>query len=358
MPPYYSNFQPTGKTMLLCRVADSLFWMSRYIERAENTARLVDVNLQLLLETDGSSKAAARHWEGILQCTGDLALFRSLYDKTTSEAAMEFFTFNRNNPSSVISCVYSARENARMIRDQIADEMWVVINRAYLFLKSQNARQVWESGPNDFFEHVKEFTILFQGTTDAIFPHNVGFEFIKCGMFLERADKIACILDSKYYLSLSGNHDAGGAVDTAGWITVLRACSGREAYQRTFVQDITVRNVSELLLLSRVFPRSVFYSILSLQSAVHAISGCPITHYSNEAERLIGKLVSDFSYTSTEEIKNKGLHETIAEIKSHIDMIAIELSKRYMFFPIVDPSVTLEKPEGAAAAVVATQAQS
>ncbi|MFA5258365.1 MAG: alpha-E domain-containing protein, partial [Opitutales bacterium] len=161
----------TPRKMLLCRVADSLFWMSRYIERAENTARLVDVNLQLLLETNGTDHAAARHWEAILQSTGDLALFRTLFKEITSETVMDFYTFSRDNPSSLISCVYSARENARMIRDQIAEEMWLVINRAYLFLKGQNASQVWDSGPNDFYEHVKEYTILFQGITDDIFPH-------------------------------------------------------------------------------------------------------------------------------------------------------------------------------------------
>ena len=338
--------------MLLCRVADSLFWMSRYIERAENTARLVDVNLQRLLETDGTSRAAAKFWEGILQSMGDLALFRSLYDEVTSQRAMEFFTFNRNNPSSIISCVYSARENARMIRDQIADEMWVVINRLYLFLKEQDANGVWETGPNEFFEHVKELTILFQGTTDAIFPHNVGFEFIKCGMFIERADKIARILDTKHYLPLPSEQDVGGAVDAAGWVTILRACSGREAYQRTYVQEITIRNVADILLMSRVFPRSVFFSILSLQLAIHAISGCPLTHYSNEAERLTGKLVSDLSYTSTEDVVKKGLHESISELTERIDKIAVELSNRYMFFPIFDPAAMLEKAKHEAAGAV------
>ena len=341
--------------MLLCRVADSLFWMSRYIERAENTARLVDVNLQLLLETDGSSKAAERHWEGILLAMGDLALYRSLYTEITSQNAMEFFTFNRKNPSSLICCIYSARENARMIRDAIAEEMWVGINRAYLFLKSQNAAAVWESGPNDFFEHVKEYTILFQGTTDTIFPRSVGFEFIKCGNFIERADKIARIIDTKYFLTPPGTSDIGGAVDTAGWVAVLRACSGREAYQRMYVQDITARNVAEHLLLSRAFPRSVFYSVLSLQSAMHAVSGCPLTHFSTEAERLVGRLVSDLSYTSIDEVIKRGLHETIGDITGRIDAIAVELCNRYMFFPIVDPAAALEKTSKASREVLAAQ---
>ncbi len=328
--------------MLLCRVADSLFWMSRYIERAENTARLVDVNLQLLLETDGTSKAAARHWEGIMQSMGDLELFRSLYKEATSETAMEFFTFNRANPSSVISCVYAARENARMIRDQISEEMWVIINRAYLFLKGESATAVWASGPNDFFEQVKEYTILFQGSTDAIFPHHVGFEFIKAGAYLERADKIARILDIRHHTPLPNELDTGGALDLAHWVTVLRACSAREAYQRTYVQDITARNVADLLVLSRVFPRSIFFCLQRLQLAIHAVSGCPITHYSNEVERLIGRLLSELNYTSTDEVIKKGLHKTIGEITERISEIALAFSNLYMFFPIVDPAAKLK----------------
>ncbi|HNX05800.1 MAG TPA: alpha-E domain-containing protein, partial [Opitutales bacterium] len=212
-----------------------------------------------------------------------------------------------------------------------------------------------DEAKNDFFEHVKEFTILFQGTTDTIFPHNVGFEFIKCGNFIERADKIARILDTKYFLTLPNVSDVGGAMDAAGWVTLLRACSGREAYQRMYVQDITARNVAEQLLLSRVFPRSVFYSVHSLQNAMHAISGCPITHYSNEAERLVGRLVSDLSYTSIEEVLKKGLHETISELTDRIDNIAVELCNRYMFFPIVDPAAALAKKTDASRQIQTSQ---
>jgi uncharacterized alpha-E superfamily protein len=112
-----------------------------------------------------------------------------------------------------------------------------------------------------------------------------------------------------------------------------------------------------MLLLSRVFPRSVFYSVQRLQAAMHAISGCPVTHYSNEAERLVGKLISELSYTSTEEIIKKGLHETISHITESIDQIAVELSNRYMFFPIVDPAATLENTKVEAVEVTQTQTQ-
>lgn len=331
--------------MLLCRVADSLFWMSRYIERAENTARIVDVNVQLMLETDSASHHdGTSQWEGILRSLGDWTLFQTLYPDTSARNAMEFMTFSRDNTSSILSCVYAARENARMIRDQIAEEMWEIINRCYLYLKEQECQKVWDSGPSQFLEQIKEYTILFQGVTDAIFPHTVGFEFIKVGCFLERAEKTARILDSKHYMQLQSPRDNGGVIDLAGWIAVLRSCSAREAYQRTYVQDVVSRNVAELLILSREFPRSILYSIQRLQTAMHAISGCPITLFSCEAERLVGRLISELTYTRTDDIIKRGLHPTLTQLSETIYQIALELSNHYMFFPIVDP--TAETDEG------------
>jgi uncharacterized alpha-E superfamily protein len=179
----------------------------------------------------------------------------------------------------------------------------------------------------------------------------VGFEFIKCGSHLERAEKIARMLDSKHFMLLPGASDVGGAVDMAGWVTVLRACSAREAYQRTYVQDVTARNVADLLINSNDFPRSIYYNLHRFQLALHAISGCPITHFSNEAERMTGRLMAELNYTSTDEVIAHGLHETLSDITGRIEQIALELSKRYMFFPIVDPAANI--PE---ATQTATQA--
>ena len=133
---------------MLSRVADSLYWMSRYIERAENIARLLDVNLQLLLDFESLDDAKLKeHWEPIIRAAGEEELFYELYNQAYSQSVTDFLTFDRNNPSSVISCMFAARENARMIRDQISTEMWQSLNDAYLFLNSNNAKMVWDSGP-------------------------------------------------------------------------------------------------------------------------------------------------------------------------------------------------------------------
>lgn len=323
---------------MLCRVADSLFWMSRYIERAENTARVVDVNIQLLLETaNNDNELAAVHWGAILDGFGDSALFESLYDEVSSYNVADFLTFNRDNGSSVLSCIYAARENARMIRDQISSEMWEIINRLYLFLKGEDPARVLTSGSSAFFEQIKEFAHLFRGITDATFPRQLGYEFIRAGCYLERADKTISILNSKHYLSDSDDVDTEKTThEVVQWVSVLRACTGVEAYHRVYVSDVSKRNVVEFLTQSREFPHSILFSLSQLQLAIHAISGCTLSQFSNEAERVTGRIISKVLYTSVKEIIADGLHDYLLNLKSDIEKIAIELSNKYMFFPIVD----------------------
>ena len=320
---------------MLCRVADSLFWMSRYIERAENTARVADVNIQLLLETaNNSNELAAIHWGSILEGFGDLPLFESLYDEITSYNVADFLTFNRKNGSSVLSCVFAARENARMIRDQISSEMWEIINRLYLFLKAEDPARVLTTGSSAFFEQIKEFAHLFRGITDATFPRQLGYEFIRAGCYLERADKTISILDSKHFLMEADSESV--AHEVVQWVSVLRSCAGVEAYHRVFVSDVSRLNVVSFLVQSREFPHAVLFSLSQLQLAIHAISNCSITQFSNEAERITGRIISKVLYTSVQEIVDGGLHSYLLSLKTDIEKIAIELSNKYMFFPIVD----------------------
>lgn len=327
---------------MLCRVADSLFWMSRYIERAENTARLVDVNLQLLLETSrGEEDQPHMLWLPILQSIGDDKLFLTLHEVADTQPVMEFLTFSRDNPSSVLSCVYSARENARMVRDQISSEMWEIINRLYLFLRSQNFDKVWHSSPYDFYKEIKEYSLLFQGITESTFPHQAGYEFIKVGKYLERADKTARILDSKSHLACFDEGGEVGAFDAAQWMAVLRACSALESYHHAYVSEVTPHNVSNLLLLSWHFPRSILFCLEQLDVALHAISNCPRTHYSNEAERISGRLISELKYMTQKEIFARGLHKTLDHISDQLNLVGLEFSQRYMFFPVHDPAAEI-----------------
>jgi uncharacterized alpha-E superfamily protein len=204
---------------MLSRVADALFWLSRYTERAENNARMMDVNLQLML--DVHTLANSQHWESIIFTLEDTKLFHKLYSEITGDAVVDFVTFERKNPNSIYSCIATARENARTVREQISVEMWEQINRMYLFFASGAARHMFENSTYEFFKWILEGSQLFQGVTDATMAHDEGWEFIRLGMFLERADRTSRILDIKYHILLPSGEQVGGNVDTVQWMAVL-----------------------------------------------------------------------------------------------------------------------------------------
>ncbi|MGJ8676678.1 MAG: alpha-E domain-containing protein [Akkermansiaceae bacterium] len=326
---------------MLCRVADSLFWMSRYIERAENTVRLVDVTLQSLLETaESCDELSYKHWSPILESLGDHELFESIFPEKTSVDATYFLTFSVKNPSSVINCISYARENARMIRDQISVEMWETINRLYLFLKNTDAEKVCSELNFDFFQKIKEYTLLFQGIKEVTFNHKLGYEFLSCGYYLERADKTCRILDTKRFMNKRNVKD-DGTLDSAQWTAILRASSAYDAYSQEFVRRGDHNSVTRFLMLSRDFPRSVLFCITRLQTAIHAISRCPISHYANEVERKVGMLISQLKYTDPEKLDRKQTKKLIKSIEDQLAEIAIALSDQYMFSEISDPSTEL-----------------
>jgi uncharacterized alpha-E superfamily protein len=323
---------------MLCRVADSLFWMSRYIERAESTVRLLDVTLQSLLETEHSTEDIHySHWRPLLASLGDQELFETLYEEKNSHTVTDFLTFNRENPSSVLSCVAAARENARMIRDQISSEMWEVINRLYLYLKKSDPKRIIQEMNFQFFYQIKEFSLLFQGITESTIPQRLGYEFMICGRQIERAEKTCRILDTKHFM-WSMEDEIEDALDTAQWAAILRGCSAYEAYQGIYTGEIEGESVKELLMLSRDFPRSVLFSVNRLQAALHAISQCPTTHFVNEAERKTGMLISRLKYSSPADLAQNKVHELLEFVETELGDIAVEISRNYMFAEIVDPA--------------------
>jgi len=324
---------------MLCRVAESLFWMSRYIERAENTVRLVDVTLQTLLESEHArDDISYRHWKPLLASLGDQDLFESQYKDRDSHKVTEFLSFSKENPSSVFSCIAAARENARMIRDQISSEMWETINKMYLYLKNTDADKVCTELKFEFFEKIKEFSFLFQGITESTFPHQLGYEFIMCGRQVERADKTCRILDTKRFMRTMSD-DLTDSLDDAQLAALLRGCSALEAYHRIFVSNIEEANVHKFLMLSRDFPRSVLFCVRLLQQSIHAISKCPTHQYSNEAERQVGRLLSKLNYADDADLQGEEATKMIDEVEEGLAEIAIALSERYMSSEIIDPAL-------------------
>jgi uncharacterized alpha-E superfamily protein len=320
--------------VMLSRVAHSLYWMSRYIERAENIARLLEVNLQFILDFRGYDDVHLKeHWGSILASSGDNELFEKHYEAADSRSVTEFFAFDLRNPNSIFACVFSARENARMIRDQISIEMWETINELYLFLKSRSTTDVWAEGPDEFFQDIKRNSHLFQGLTDSTYSRSEGWEFIQFGKFIERANKTARILDVKYHILLPNVADVGGALDTAQWQAVLRSASALEAYRRFYVREILPWKVAEFLIFSDSFPRSVYFCLTQIDEFLRKILGESGARPRTEAARLSRRLLVNLQSLTIDEVLKEGLHEFLAEVGKTLDRIGDEVVQTTMFYP-------------------------
>lgn len=319
---------------MLSRVAHSLYWMSRYIERAENIARLLEVNLQMQLDFQSlDDSTVSEHWSSLLGSSGDEEIFDKYYEQADSRTITEFFAFDLRNPSSILSCVFAARENARMIRDQISLEMWETINELHLFLKARNTADVWKEGPNEFFQHIKMVSHLFQGLTSSTYSRAEGWEFLQFGKYLERADKTTRILDVKYHILLPSATDVGGALDTAQWQAVLRSASALEAYHRFYVREILPWKAAEFLIFSDSFPRSLYYCVMQVDDFLRRILGETAARPRTAAARASRRLLADLQSLTIKEVVEEGLHEFLIEAQKSLERIGEEVVQSTMFYP-------------------------
>lgn len=331
---------------MLSRVAESLYWMSRYVERAENIARLLDVNLQLMLDFEGlDDESLTGHWQPILSSSGEEFNFHELYNSADSQSVTEFLTLNQDNPNSILSCINAARENARMVRDQISVEMWEVINNIYHKLRKRDAASIWEQGAYEFYEELKNDSLLFQGMTDATYTHDQGYKFIQAGKYLERADQTSRIIDIKYHMLLPEHDSVGGTIDIAQWMAVLRACSAFEAYHHKYVEEVQPWNVAEFLILSPTFPRSIRFCLSTLDYHMRSISFTAENQFTNPAEQMSGRLRSEIIYTSIDEIVNEGLHEYIDRIQRRLIDIHKAILDCYVYQPAIDIGKEIEQQQ-------------
>jgi uncharacterized alpha-E superfamily protein len=318
---------------MLSRVANSLYWMARYIERGENIARIVDVNLQLLLDLRNlDEERLARHWLPIVQTTGDEDQFFALHQKATAQAVTEFLVFQTENPNSIVSSVCLARENARMVRDQITIELWEELNRLYWFVRTPQARQVWKESPTDFFQQIKASSLHIIGLTYATLIHNEGWWFTQIGKFIERADKTSRILDLRYEsLPAKGAPPAVSETDALEWAAILRSCSAWDAYKSIHGAEISPRLVAEFLLLNADFPRSVRFCVDELNNALRRISGVSEGRFCNDSEKLAGRLVAELQFSTIDEIFDHGLHDYLDGLQLKLNNIGAGMFNAYIF---------------------------
>ena len=290
---------------MLSRVADSLYWMSRYLERAEHTTRLLDVNLNLML--DESSTSSDHRWLRLLQALGKPKKLKwngNPYDLTRT------LTFDTSYKSSVVSCIIAARENARHVREQISTEQWHRLNLLYLEVTRPEVKRALQidastdsnEGPTAFLQQVMEAVHQFQGVTDSTMSHGEGWQFIQVGRYLERASATTLLLEA-YHEDLWAQPDRAAEVNEyLEWMGLLRSATAFEAYCKVYTADLTPDRILEYLLLDSEFPHSLRFSIDSLQNALQAIQAQSGKNRAEELQRIAGRLSASLGFASVDEI--------------------------------------------------------
>lgn len=303
---------------MLSRVADSIFWMSRYIERAENVARFIDVNMHLAMDVGTEGVRPADQWAPLVVTTGDDERFTELYGEPDQQKAIEFLTFDERNPNSILSCLSMARENARTVREMISSSMWEELNKFYLTVRAAKNTGVLVDSPFDFFKEVKLASHLLEGITVATMSHGEAWHFARMGRLLERADKTSRILDVKYYVLLPAPSDIGTPLDTVQWSALLESASALEMYRKRFGR-IAPADVADFLILDREFPRAIHFCLIKAEESLLAITGGERGRFRTQAEKHLGRLRSELDYTQIAEIIEEGLHEFIDKFQGQLN---------------------------------------
>jgi uncharacterized alpha-E superfamily protein len=309
--------------VLLSRVADSLYWISRYLERAQHTARLIDVRLDLGLDrAPGGSGWNFKWLLSALQVQGMAG------EHATAADLIDALVFDAGHHSSVLSRVTAARENARQVREEISSEMWEQINALFLRLKEARAEGTWSARPHYISRLVIDGVHLFEGVTDATMAHGEGWQHLQFGRFLERTKASAALLDRHFRDAalLPANH--------VEWVGLLRSCSALEAYCRCYTADLRPDRIAEFLLLNADFPRSVRFGAERIEAALRAIALLTGRAAGGRAERLAGRFHASLDYGQVDEILAEDLHAYLAGIERHCLQIHAAAYQTYVLYPI------------------------
>lgn len=304
---------------MLSRVADSIYWLNRYIERAENYARFIDANINLTLDLP---PGMPEQWQPLVFTTGDRTLFEKLYGEFTKPNVLRFLIEDRRNPSSIFSCLHKARENARSIRDWLSLDIWQHVNDLYMEVRD-GFRDIdaLTADPLPFTEMVRRNCLFFYGLADTTVSHSEGWHFGMLGRLIERADKTSRLLDVKYFILLPHVTDIGGSFDMLQWSSVLKSASAFEMYHRRF-ESLGPRQIAEFLLLDEEFPRTVRFCMIHTEESLRKIGGSDSGRgFSNTAEKKVGQFRSRLDYTDINDIFDQGLHEFLDSLQERLNEI-------------------------------------
>jgi len=309
---------------MLSRVADSLYWINRYVERAENISRFVEVSEAMALDCPPGS---AEPWLPLIDASGDRELFDQLYPAGGAGQVVDYLVRAEDNPNSVVNCIAIARENARQIREVITTEMWEQLNDIYWTLLDNEG--FWRQPPQEQLRDIRRACQLFYGITDATLSRDLSWQFSRLGRLLERADKATRILDVKYFLLLPSPDEVGGVLDELQWISLLRSAGAYQMFRQSRQQAIEPKAVASFLLLDPIFPRSVRYCLGRINETLKIVRGQAVPGAPDDLECLSGLTLARWSYTHIDELIAGGLHESIDALQSNLNRLHDLIEQRY-----------------------------
>ncbi len=316
---------------MLSRVASSLYWMSRYVERAENTARVLDVTWRMSLLVKEPA-LQDQEWFAPLNITGTLFPFSGRHDTVCAREVLHFMALDPENPSSIHACARQARENARSVRGTITSEMWEVLNSTWLEMQQMDEEKMRSRGVSMFFDWVKERSHLFRGVTFGTMHRDDAYEFGRLGTHVERADSTARILDVKYHVLLPSVKDVGGAVDYYQWSAVLRSVAAFEAYRKVYRDVITPLKLAELLILREDIPRSLRFCLAQVFATLERVRNAQ----SAETIRRAGLILAGLEYGRISEIFATGLHEYLTEFLESMQELSQLIQRSFFSASLVE----------------------
>ncbi len=310
---------------MLSRTADHLYWMARYMERAENIARILDVNLRMSMMPQ-SAVQEEQAWGATLRIMGLEGAFHQRYAEISPEAVLEFMVFNSENPSSVRNCLRAARENAHAVRGTLTSELWETTNGTWLKMRDFTPEMLADAGAGEFFEWVKYRSHLSRGVTIGTMLQDESLRFIRLGTFLERADNTARILDVKYQLLLPAGEVEGGAADYYQWSALLRSVSAFEVYRKVYRDLITPARVAELLLLRVDMPRSIARCMKEVYANLREV----VNDQSAETERRAGELEAQLRFGRIDDIVRDGLHNYVVRLLGRVQDLGDRIADDFL----------------------------
>ena len=316
---------------MLSRVASNLYWMSRLVERAENTARVLDVTWRMSLLVKEQA-LQDQEWLAPLNITGTLFPFSGRHNLVCAREVLHFMALDPENPSSIYACARQARENARAVRGSITSEMWEVLNSTWLEMQQMDEGKMDARGVSAFFDWVKERSHLFRGVTFGTMLREDGYDFARMGTHMERADSTARILDVKYHILLPSVKDVGGAVDYYQWSAVLRSVSAFEAYRRVYRDVITPIKLAELLMLRDDIPRSLRFCLKQVCDSLGRVQNA----HSAETVRLAGQILAGLQYGHISDIFSIGLHECLTDFLDSMQQLSQNIQASFFSARLVE----------------------